>query len=283
MAVLTSGQIQNLTDFGWDDTIGNIKSYIVEERSFIVDTNIRWSLQALVADSNSPREFESFRSLYKALKAKGLKCSENVFVSRINPNMSCNREVGIPLDLSTSTISSGQLKPFEVGIADYAGYFNREFYELASTLLSPGYLALEKGKKLSKANKQIMNSPEINKKLCKAAKARSSSPEDRKRMSEARTGIPHSLEARKKMSEAQKGRVVSQKTRENMSKAQKGKHLSQEHKEKLSKIKKGTRASPETRKKMSATRKGRRFSQETKKWVSVDVVQDVIAKINGGR
>jgi hypothetical protein len=187
MEVLTTEKINNLTNFGWDDTIGNIMQYAPEEKAFIVDTNIRMAFRGLIDDENAPSRFTSILALYKALRTKGLRCSKSTFHRRINPNYECNRAAGLPEDLSRSMISSDQLRPFlypGVGITKWTGYLNHEFYELASMFLPSGFLMMGLEEKV-KFHKELWSSPEYREKMSEAHKKRWSSSEYREKRSKS--------------------------------------------------------------------------------------------------
>ncbi|MDR3208697.1 MAG: hypothetical protein LBT45_02495 [Rickettsiales bacterium] len=231
METLTTEHVENLNNLGWDDTVGDIRQYAPEERAFIVDSNIRATFKKLLDDENAPPEFANIRSLYRALKAKGLRCCIDAFSKRINPNRTCNREAGIPRDLSISDISPSQLRPFEAGITNWTGYFNYEFYELASTLLPSGFLLMESREKISKVARESHSSPEYRKKISKAAKERYNSPEYRKKISKAAKESHSSPEYKERMSKATKEMWDSPEYREKM----KERYNSPEYKEKMSK------------------------------------------------
>ena len=123
----------------------------------------------------------------------------------------------------------------------------------------------EARKKIAKANKKRVFTPEMRKKLSDSQKGKKLSAEHRAKISAANKGKKRSAETKAKMSEASKKRKMTEETREKISQSKKGKKLSPETCKKMSESKIGHTITEDTRAKMSASRKAyweRKHSQK---------------------
>jgi len=205
---LTNEQITNLIEHGWDDSIGDINNYSLDERTFMIDTNIEWALMAAKIDNNLPRIFESIMQLHRVLKTKNLRCSVPSFRKRIIFTLKGNNKTGFQNDLSISPITPDELHPCMDGevIID-TGLFDRKLHKLASYFFEPGFLDMDREKKISLAGIKRFKSPEVREKHRESQNR----PEVRKKLSQAGLKRFESSEAREKNREAQNRPEVKEK------------------------------------------------------------------------
>jgi hypothetical protein len=164
MKVLTASQIENLNNFIDDNTIGDVQQYASDEKIFITDKRIEKALRDLAADA--PRRFNGVQSLYKALKSKGLKSSQQSLRIRILPILDAEK-----------------------------GLFNDDIYALASMFFEPGYLEMEAKEKMSKTSVELWNSYMHRKKMGKIFKKRWNSEGYREKISKVMMKANHENEA----------------------------------------------------------------------------------------
>jgi YesN/AraC family two-component response regulator len=129
MKILTDARTKNFGCFNDDDI--DDRRYSPDEREFITTKRILTALYRLIADENAPHEFPSMCSLFRTLKARGMKSSHKSLESR------------------------AKLKHQSF---DQASKFNVEIADIVSKMLPKGFLDLGWREQIAFAAKRHMRS-----------------------------------------------------------------------------------------------------------------------------